>query len=234
MRHPSIAVVGAMVIMLLVGAERMGAKQKKPKGQNATPYPECALRDSSVSESECEARLNLTEDWVQLPECTNLYGEDYRLCAVKVPSKWSGQSASTRPTHLPTPNEAALKVQRDAASVGRLASGAEITKAYNDALSAEKQAIDAGKGNLVAPEEVQQITQEKNAAALAQATAKERVGCPSHAEIGEQESEVYRCQGYPDHVNDEPHGLRQLVYPDDVFIYIDTDTGRVENVQWSH
>lgn len=202
--------------------------------QAISSYPECALRDRSVSESECEARLNLTEDWVQLPECENLYGEAYRLCAVKVPTKWSGQLAPLKPEYLPTPREAASKAQRDAAAAGRLATAAEITKAYNDALSAEKQALAAGKESLVEPGERDEIRQEMETEARAKALARERVGCPDEVEIGERESEVYRCIGYPDHVNDELQGLRQLVYPNEVYIYIDTDTGLVENVQWTH
>jgi hypothetical protein len=57
--------------------------------------------------------------------------------------------------------------------------------------------------------------------------------CPSHVHIGIPEACVYLLMGNPDHTNEDLRSGKQLVYPDDTYVYIDTD-GMVENVQTSH
>lgn len=56
--------------------------------------------------------------------------------------------------------------------------------------------------------------------------------CLLALKVGSPESSVYDC-GYPDHTNSDLE-IDQLVYPDDLFVYINKRTGLVENIQWSH
>jgi hypothetical protein len=71
----------------------------------------------------------------------------------------------------------------------------------------------------------------KKAIAMLNAT-QNRSDCLLNLRAGDLASKVYRC-GYPDHTNSDLH-TDQLVYPNDIFVYIDKATGTVSDVQWKH
>lgn len=54
--------------------------------------------------------------------------------------------------------------------------------------------------------------------------------CLRNLKAGDSASKVYHC-GYPDHTNSDLHS-DQLVYSDDVYVYIDKATNTVSDVQW--
>jgi hypothetical protein len=143
---------------------------------------------------------------------------------------------------LPTPPQAAAKVNHDAAAAGKLASSAEMETAWKAARKAEIDAVRSGHGNSVDPSDLEECqraieVEDFNARqAKYEASKKEdltRNHCSEEVQIGTSETCVYLLMGYPDQTNVDSLSGKQLVYPNDRFVYINTQ-GNVEDVQSSN
>ncbi len=245
-------------MLCLVPLAVLGQEAHPPlQGDEPSVSSLCSHRDSSVSMRECEERLLVNAP--RISQCDDLKDEAYRLCVVRLPSPLPSivkkktkaqidadaasviarslnpeQKSSTSPKKdmlkLPTPREAVLESQIDAANAGRVLTSEEVDKAYDDALQAEFKAIREGHPELVDSEAIIAY----NVELIAQYRKSELAHCHGQVEIGTTEEDVYCLLGKPDQVNDDLIGGKQLVYPGNFYVYIDPKTYRVTDVQRSY
>lgn len=191
------------VVVLLLSSQLVSVQAVHAKTKHVDNYPECAQRDPSVSEAECEARLNVVvSTWVELKQCHGLYGQEYRNCAVKVPHEAALPVQASVSSNL-TPTEAAQ------AAAAKGATADEIIKVYKEAAAAQGD---------------NQVSQ----------LEKRREYCDSHPVTTESKADgVVACFGLPDHINYDLY-TEQWVYGNETYVYIDRQTGKVENIQWTN
>ncbi len=249
---------GLIVLLCVLVVGSHNAWSKKPK----LPV-ECLQRDPSLTESACAERLRpgapimpqcayfQGEGYrlcvVRQPSdeiLTQRKQEEVRIQAIhlRLDAKLEGAGVylPSDASRLPTPQETVL-------ALGSAASTDEMTRAYNNARAREVKAVEAGLNEIVEPSEVQSIEAEQSArkkadgmqleadklAKQSRQQASAEGSCePAHL-VGTSIEHIHYCFGQPDHINSDAY-IDQLVYPNDLFVYIDRSTGMVENVQWTH
>ncbi len=186
---------------------------------------ECSDRPSNESYSACQDRLHPNRTKSNAEKLTALLADPY---AHHAPC-----------TSLPTQSEAALRIQSEAASAKRHISQDEIKKAQNDALQSEIAGVASGscwteEGYRAYVAKLRAAIESEEDEATAKANAELRKQCGgTKIRIGMSERCVYKILGYPDHTNEDALSGKQLVYSNDLFVYIDRQ-GRVEDIQTTY
>lgn len=174
---------------------------------------ECEQRDVSVSIEECKARLALAKV-APLAECKGKDGEDYRKCAVKVPSKVMPPAPSVQKVDP----YAGMTEQQKAAAVlcdHLHANGGSCFEEREARMAKLQKDIDDAAASLHEAERAEE----------------KQVDCVQSLRIGDSIKKVRAC-GVPIGINgDLADGTAQWVFPHRNYVYV--RNGLVRNVQWS-
>jgi hypothetical protein len=195
-------------------------------------YRKCAAAlpsDEKLEILEQRRELARQQQTEQLAEQERLKGPAGHAQVVAT-LKAAGIDLPPDAVRLPTGHEAAQALADQMRAVGKEASAEELMKASHGAEAAEVKAMQLGLGWVVDDNERATILAKQKEE---QESAQRRELCPKGVQIGMTRDQVYDCLGYPDETNSDV-STDQLVYPGGTYVYIDRNTGRVENVQWTH